>query len=83
MEGMTLSPQSTKSDSPAGAEESGERVAILRALFEARSSHLQALSNEWQGQLPESDWRMRLLHKALYSTWADLRELRETKESVS
>lgn len=83
MDGMKLSPQFTKSGPSAEAEEPGQRVAILRALFEVRFAHLQALSDQWHDQLPEGDWRMRLLHKALYSTWADLRDLAQAKESVS
>ena len=83
MDGMTLSPELKTAAAFAEARPPQPRVAILRALFEARFAHLQALSDEWRGQLPESDWRMRLLHKALYSTWADLRDLEQAKEPVS
>ena len=73
----------TEDPPEADMEEMGERRALLRAVFEARFAYMQGLSNEWSKQLPESDWRFRLLHKALYSTWADLRQLREAEEVMS
>ncbi len=43
--------------------------------FLMRLSHLQRQRRETVNLLDQGDWRMRLIHKALYSTFRDCEEL--------
>ncbi len=43
--------------------------------FLMRLSHLQRQRREMVNLLDANDWRMRLIHKALYSTFRDCQEL--------
>lgn len=62
---------------------SNARQARLGHFFEGRFARAQAMLNQWATQLPASDWRIRLLHKALYSAWADLRQLQRPEVATA
>ncbi len=42
-----------------------------QSLFLARLSRLVHQDEEWRSRVPEDDWRIRLLHRAIYSTYCD------------
>lgn len=60
---------------PQGATSSLRSYSPLQLFFLMRLSWLQRQRRECINVLDANDWRMRLLHKALYSTYQDcLRE---------
>lgn len=50
-------------------------VSPIQSLFLNRLSRLLHLREEWHGRRPPSDWRVRLIDKAIYSTYRDCLEL--------
>ncbi len=48
---------------------------MLSTLFAARFARLQFLISQRSKCLADNDWQVRLLHKALFSTWRDIKEL--------
>jgi len=59
-------------------------ITIARLnLFNLRFARIKGLLDTWQTNLEESDWRIRLTRKALYSTWCDIKELMESTETPS
>lgn len=50
-------------------------VSQIQALFLARLSRLLELEEEWVEQCGSQDWRTRLIHKGIYSTYCDCIEL--------
>jgi hypothetical protein len=43
----------------------------VQILYLTRLSRLLHLEVEWRERVPKQDWRVRLIHKAIYSTYCD------------
>jgi len=53
---------------------SGSRPRTLtpsQILFSSRLARLLRLKEEWTGRVPANDGRLRMIHKAIYSTYCD------------
>jgi hypothetical protein len=50
-------------------------VSQIQALFLGRLSRLLQLEEEWAEQCGSQDWRTRLIHKGIYSTYCDCIEV--------
>jgi hypothetical protein len=42
-----------------------------QSLFLGRLSRLLRQEEEWRLRVPDTDWRLRLIHRAIYSTYCD------------
>jgi hypothetical protein len=57
---------------PFGPGKTGaRRWSVTQALFLGRLSRLVHLESEWHDRVPASDWRIRLIHRTIYSTYCD------------
>ncbi|MCL4366286.1 hypothetical protein M1437_03605 [Patescibacteria group bacterium] len=76
--------QFAKTAKPARIPDDKSAITIARLnLFNLRFARIKGLLDTWQTNLEESDWRIRLARKALYSTWCDIKELMESTETPS
>lgn len=60
---------------PQGASGNLKSYSPAQLHFLMRLTHLQKQRREMANLLDAGDWRMRLIHKALYSTFRDCEEL--------
>ena len=56
-------------------------VSPRQSLFLMRLSRLLRLNEEWRKRRPANDWRLRLIHKGIYSTYCDCIELGVVEEA--
>lgn len=59
------------SSSRGGGRSSTRTYSSLQALFLHRLSKLLSGRQDWSKRLPTDDWRVKLLNKAIYSTYCD------------
>lgn len=52
-----------------------EKFSPTQRLFLKRYHYLLIQQNDFQKHLPQNDWRIKLIHRALYSTYIDCQEL--------